>query len=344
MKNFGYAARRPTSTAAVAALGDRTTSLIAGGTELLNWMRLGIAAPDRVVDIGRIDELAASSRDGDRAASSGRSATLNEIGEHPLVADRRGRAGLGVPAGGVGAAPQPRHPRRQRPADARAARTSAPRSRCPGRATSAAPGSGCAALRRSERPPCRSSAGPRTASRCSRPTRRWRWPRSTPRSTSPGRAGHRCDRRCASSMLTQREAARTRRRAAGDAAGPGRADRARTALPIRPGTRHRPTSRSANGRRYEYAIVSAAATVGGAGGRRDRVARGSRSARSPSGRGDCRGRAGRLVGRPADPRRRAADRRTPRWPTRSRCRTTGSRWSWPATPPSGRCSLAGGAR
>jgi xanthine dehydrogenase YagS FAD-binding subunit len=52
--------------------------------ELLNWFRLGIAAADRVVDIGGLDELRGIALDGG-GLRIGALATLNEIGEHPLV-------------------------------------------------------------------------------------------------------------------------------------------------------------------------------------------------------------------------------------------------------------------
>jgi xanthine dehydrogenase YagS FAD-binding subunit len=83
VKNFGYA-RATDVDAAVAALGQPETSVIAGGTELLNWMRLGIAEPERVVDIGRIDELRGLDRVGDELVIGAR-ATLNEVGAHPLT-------------------------------------------------------------------------------------------------------------------------------------------------------------------------------------------------------------------------------------------------------------------
>ena len=60
------------------------TMAIAGGTELLNWFRLGIAAPDNVIDIGRIAGLNAIERSSDEL-SIGALATLNEVGEHPIV-------------------------------------------------------------------------------------------------------------------------------------------------------------------------------------------------------------------------------------------------------------------
>lgn len=57
---------------------------IAGGTELLNWMRLGIAAPDRLIDLGRLEGLNGIAISAERL-SIGALATLNEVGEHPLV-------------------------------------------------------------------------------------------------------------------------------------------------------------------------------------------------------------------------------------------------------------------
>jgi xanthine dehydrogenase YagS FAD-binding subunit len=83
VRDFAYA-RAGTAEAAVGTLAVPRTAVIAGGTELLNWFRLGIAAADRVVDIGGLDELRGIARDGDELRI-GALATLNEIGEHPLV-------------------------------------------------------------------------------------------------------------------------------------------------------------------------------------------------------------------------------------------------------------------
>jgi xanthine dehydrogenase YagS FAD-binding subunit len=89
MKDFGYT-RADSPASAVAAVADRDVSLLAGGTELLNWFRLGISAPDGVVDIGALDELRGiEQRRSEQGASElriGALATLNEVGEHPLVA------------------------------------------------------------------------------------------------------------------------------------------------------------------------------------------------------------------------------------------------------------------
>lgn len=55
MRNFGYA--RASSVAEAVATAGGQLSYLAGGTELINWMRLGIATPARVLDISRIAAL-----------------------------------------------------------------------------------------------------------------------------------------------------------------------------------------------------------------------------------------------------------------------------------------------
>jgi xanthine dehydrogenase YagS FAD-binding subunit len=88
VRDFAYA-RAGTAESAVRTLADPGTSVIAGGTELLNWFRLGIAAADNVVDIAGVDELRGIASDGDDLRI-GALATLNEIGEHPLVTQAAG--------------------------------------------------------------------------------------------------------------------------------------------------------------------------------------------------------------------------------------------------------------
>lgn len=92
MIDFAYA-RADSGAAAVAALADDHATVLAGGTELLNWVRLGIAAPERVVDIGGLDELRGIARSDDGDGDTlriGALTTLNEIGEHPLVVAHAG--------------------------------------------------------------------------------------------------------------------------------------------------------------------------------------------------------------------------------------------------------------
>jgi xanthine dehydrogenase YagS FAD-binding subunit len=82
MRNFSYAVAHRVEDAFV---NDGTqTVAVAGGTELLNWLRLGIASPARVIDIGRVAGLDRIERDGD-TLWIGALATLNDVGAHPLV-------------------------------------------------------------------------------------------------------------------------------------------------------------------------------------------------------------------------------------------------------------------
>lgn len=82
MRDFVYGvAERPED----AVLADGMTVMpIAGGTELLNWVRLGIAAPERVIDLGRIPGLSDIVQE-DNMLSIGALATLNEVGESDPV-------------------------------------------------------------------------------------------------------------------------------------------------------------------------------------------------------------------------------------------------------------------
>jgi xanthine dehydrogenase YagS FAD-binding subunit len=82
MRAFAYA-RATTPEDAVKAAADGA-AIIAGGTEFLNWMRLGIADAEKVVDIGRLESLRAITRREDGLRIGAR-ATLNEIGTSEAV-------------------------------------------------------------------------------------------------------------------------------------------------------------------------------------------------------------------------------------------------------------------
>lgn len=56
MRPFGYA-RAAKMDDAIWLGAEPETAFLAGGTELLNWLRLGIAAPARILDISRLDGL-----------------------------------------------------------------------------------------------------------------------------------------------------------------------------------------------------------------------------------------------------------------------------------------------
>jgi aerobic carbon-monoxide dehydrogenase medium subunit len=84
---FDYVA--PESVAdALAALGSDSDEIkvIAGGQSLLPVLRLRLAAPTLLVDLGRIDELKGVSDDGD-AIVIGAMTTHDEVASNPLVAE-----------------------------------------------------------------------------------------------------------------------------------------------------------------------------------------------------------------------------------------------------------------
>jgi xanthine dehydrogenase YagS FAD-binding subunit len=62
------------------------TAFLAGGTELLNWLRLGIAAPARVLDISRIDGLDRIEMLPDGGIRIGALVRLNDAAQHATVA------------------------------------------------------------------------------------------------------------------------------------------------------------------------------------------------------------------------------------------------------------------
>ncbi|WP_326558170.1 FAD binding domain-containing protein [Micromonospora sp. NBC_01796] len=75
-------------------LHDATTAadaggavVLAGGTELVNWMRLGLSRPTDVVDINRLPDLSAIDLV-DGTVHIGALTRLNDVAGHPLVRDR----------------------------------------------------------------------------------------------------------------------------------------------------------------------------------------------------------------------------------------------------------------
>ena len=84
MQPFSYA-RAANLPEAVAAGAGPDTAYLAGGTELLNWMRLGILNPARVLDISRLaglDQIEAFKGGGLRIGATVR---LNDAAQHPTV-------------------------------------------------------------------------------------------------------------------------------------------------------------------------------------------------------------------------------------------------------------------
>jgi xanthine dehydrogenase YagS FAD-binding subunit len=84
MNNFEYQ-RAANVQDAIGQARSADAQYIAGGTELLNWMRLRIVEPARVVDIGTVHGNREITRSGGDLVI-GALATLNEVGENDLVA------------------------------------------------------------------------------------------------------------------------------------------------------------------------------------------------------------------------------------------------------------------
>jgi xanthine dehydrogenase YagS FAD-binding subunit len=85
MRPFAYA-RATSLDDALAAAREPGTAVLAGGTELLNWLRLGIAAPERVVDITRIARLARIEPLPDGGLRIGALVRLNDVAADQNVA------------------------------------------------------------------------------------------------------------------------------------------------------------------------------------------------------------------------------------------------------------------
>lgn len=83
MKAFGYT-RAADVASAVATLERGDATVIAGGTELLNWFRLGISDDANLIDIGDVTELRGITQQGGELLI-GALATLNDVAGHPLV-------------------------------------------------------------------------------------------------------------------------------------------------------------------------------------------------------------------------------------------------------------------
>jgi xanthine dehydrogenase YagS FAD-binding subunit len=70
---------------ALTEVGAPDTVFLAGGTELLNWLRLGIAKPVRVIDIGRLADLAGIARLPNGGLHIGALTRLNDVALHEDV-------------------------------------------------------------------------------------------------------------------------------------------------------------------------------------------------------------------------------------------------------------------
>jgi len=83
MQTFSYA-RAATLADAITAAAQADTMVIAGGTELLNWMKDGIVLPQRIVDLNALSGLDQIVVDGN-GLKLGALARMSDVAEHDAV-------------------------------------------------------------------------------------------------------------------------------------------------------------------------------------------------------------------------------------------------------------------
>ncbi|MGF1626405.1 MAG: FAD binding domain-containing protein [Alphaproteobacteria bacterium] len=83
MQSFAFE-RAATLVQAIQLAGDPATSVVAGGTEVVNWIKEGIAAPRRLVDISRLSGLDGIEVDG-QGLRIGALARMSSIAADPVV-------------------------------------------------------------------------------------------------------------------------------------------------------------------------------------------------------------------------------------------------------------------
>jgi len=83
MLAFGFS-RAADIPSAIAAATEPDTALIAGGTELVNWLKDGIVAPARIVDINGLAELAGIEV-GAESVRIGALARMSEVAQHDVI-------------------------------------------------------------------------------------------------------------------------------------------------------------------------------------------------------------------------------------------------------------------
>jgi xanthine dehydrogenase YagS FAD-binding subunit len=84
MHAFTYARTSSVSDALAAGAGGRT-AFLAGGTELLNWLRLGVSAPKRVLDISQLEGLDTIEPTANGGVRIGALARLNDVAQHERI-------------------------------------------------------------------------------------------------------------------------------------------------------------------------------------------------------------------------------------------------------------------
>jgi len=84
MRPLGYA-RAASVDEALTALREPGTTILAGGTELLNWLRLGVVETDRVIDVSRLEQLHQVDSLPGGGLRIGAALCLTDVADHPRV-------------------------------------------------------------------------------------------------------------------------------------------------------------------------------------------------------------------------------------------------------------------
>lgn len=84
MQDFLYA-QAHTHADALALAREPDTMILAGGTEVLNWMRIGVASPSRILDITRVPGMEGVQQLPDGTIRIGALTKLNDAAQHPLI-------------------------------------------------------------------------------------------------------------------------------------------------------------------------------------------------------------------------------------------------------------------
>ena len=180
-------ARADTLDAALDELQAPGTMAIAGGTELLNWLKEGIVGPDRLLDISRLPLTGIGV--GPDGLVIGALARMSDVAAHRAVATGYPVLGAVAAAGRVRAAAQHGHDRRQ--PDAAHPMCLLPGGRAAALQPASRPGRGCAARDGRYQRARHLRRDARTAWPPTHPTSRSRWPHWTPPCSCVGvRAAH----------------------------------------------------------------------------------------------------------------------------------------------------------
>ena len=101
------------------ARGQEQTKLVAGGTNLVDLMKMGVETPDRLVDISRLDLAKVEELPGGKGVRIGALVRNSDLAAHPLIVENYPVLSQAILGGSLGAVAQHGDDRRQSaPADA----------------------------------------------------------------------------------------------------------------------------------------------------------------------------------------------------------------------------------